>query len=45
MSCKVTGLVGIYTDPKHLIHYTSDDEVREECQCFRRIERVVLPQF
>lgn len=28
--CEVTGLVGVYTDPKHLIHYTGDDEVRQE---------------
>jgi 8-oxo-dGTP pyrophosphatase MutT (NUDIX family) len=28
--CEVTGLVGIYTDPKHVIHYTSNDEVRQE---------------
>lgn len=28
--CAITGLVGIYTDPGHVIHYTSDDEVREE---------------
>jgi 8-oxo-dGTP pyrophosphatase MutT (NUDIX family) len=26
----VTGLVGIYSDPKHVIHYTSNDEVRQE---------------
>ena len=25
-----TGVVGIYTDPKHVIHYTSNDEVRQE---------------
>lgn len=30
ISCEVTGLVGIYTDPKHLIHYTGDGEVRQE---------------
>ena len=30
IECEVTGLVGIYTDPKHLIHYTSNDEVRQE---------------
>jgi 8-oxo-dGTP pyrophosphatase MutT (NUDIX family) len=30
VTCAVTGLVGIYTDPKHLIHYTSNDEVRQE---------------
>lgn len=30
VTCEVTGLVGIYTDPKHVIHYTSDDEVRQE---------------
>ncbi|WP_042383857.1 NUDIX hydrolase [Streptacidiphilus melanogenes] len=28
--CEITGLVGIYTDPRHLIHYTSNDEVRQE---------------
>jgi 8-oxo-dGTP pyrophosphatase MutT (NUDIX family) len=28
--CEVTGLVGIYTDPRHVIHYTSNDEVRQE---------------
>jgi 8-oxo-dGTP pyrophosphatase MutT (NUDIX family) len=28
--CEVTGLVGIYSDPRHVIHYTSDDEVRQE---------------
>ncbi|QSB14039.1 NUDIX domain-containing protein [Natronosporangium hydrolyticum] len=27
---EVTGLVGIFTDPKHVIHYTSNDEVRQE---------------
>ena len=26
----VTGLVGIYTDPRHVILYTSDGEVRQE---------------
>lgn len=30
VTCAVTGLVGVYTDPRHLIHYTSDDEVRQE---------------
>lgn len=28
--CRITGLVGIYTDPRHVIHYTSNDEVRQE---------------
>jgi len=27
---QITGLVGIYTDPRHVIHYTSNDEVRQE---------------
>ena len=27
----VTGLVGIYTDPRHVILYTSNGEVRQEC--------------
>jgi len=30
IDCEITGLVGIYTDPRHVIHYTSDDEVRQE---------------
>jgi 8-oxo-dGTP pyrophosphatase MutT (NUDIX family) len=25
-----TGVAGIYTDPKHVMHYTSNDEVRQE---------------
>jgi ADP-ribose pyrophosphatase YjhB (NUDIX family) len=27
---RVTGLVGIYTNPRHVIRYTSNDEVRQE---------------
>jgi len=30
ITCELTGLVGIYSDPRHLIHYTSNDEVRQE---------------
>ncbi|TYK50744.1 NUDIX hydrolase [Actinomadura decatromicini] len=30
INCEITGVVGIYSDPKHVIHYTSDDEVRQE---------------
>ncbi|MBC6456346.1 NUDIX hydrolase [Actinomadura sp. HBU206391] len=30
VDCEITGLVGIYTDPQHVIHYTSNDEVRQE---------------
>ena len=30
IDCEVTGLVGIYTDPKHVILYTSNDEARQE---------------
>jgi len=30
MDCSVTGLVGIYTNPKHVILYTSNGEVRQE---------------
>lgn len=30
ITCAVTGIVGIYSDPKHLVHYTSNDEVRQE---------------
>jgi 8-oxo-dGTP pyrophosphatase MutT (NUDIX family) len=30
VTCEITGLVGIYTDPKHVILYTSNGEVRQE---------------
>ncbi|NLT55293.1 MAG: NUDIX domain-containing protein [Actinomycetales bacterium] len=30
IDCEITGLVGIYTDPKHVLLYTSDGEVRQE---------------
>jgi 8-oxo-dGTP pyrophosphatase MutT (NUDIX family) len=30
VTCEVTGLVGIYTDPRHVILYTSNGEVRQE---------------
>jgi 8-oxo-dGTP pyrophosphatase MutT (NUDIX family) len=30
IDCEITGLVGIYTDPKHIVYYTSDGEARQE---------------
>lgn len=30
ITCEVTGLVGIYTDPRHVIFYTSNGEARQE---------------
>jgi ADP-ribose pyrophosphatase YjhB (NUDIX family) len=30
IDCEVTGLAGIYTDPKHIVFYTSDGEARQE---------------
>jgi ADP-ribose pyrophosphatase YjhB (NUDIX family) len=30
ITCRVTGLVGIYTDPQHIILYTSNGEARQE---------------
>jgi 8-oxo-dGTP pyrophosphatase MutT (NUDIX family) len=30
IECEITGVVGIYTDPKHIILYTSDGEARQE---------------
>jgi 8-oxo-dGTP pyrophosphatase MutT (NUDIX family) len=30
IECRVTGLVGIYTDPQHVILYTSNGEARQE---------------
>jgi ADP-ribose pyrophosphatase YjhB (NUDIX family) len=33
---EVTSLIGVYTDPAHVIEYTSDGEVRQEFSiCFR----------
>jgi ADP-ribose pyrophosphatase YjhB (NUDIX family) len=31
IDCEITGLVGIYTNPGHVILYTSNGEVRQEC--------------
>ena len=30
MQVEVTGLLGVYSDPGHVIHFTSNDEVRRE---------------
>lgn len=30
IACEITGLVGIYTDPRHVILYTSNGETRQE---------------
>jgi ADP-ribose pyrophosphatase YjhB (NUDIX family) len=30
IECEVTGIAGIYSDPRHVILYTSDGEVRQE---------------
>ena len=30
IACRITGLVGIYTDPRHVILYTSNGEARQE---------------
>jgi ADP-ribose pyrophosphatase YjhB (NUDIX family) len=30
IDCQITGITGIYTDPKHVILYTSNGEVRQE---------------
>jgi ADP-ribose pyrophosphatase YjhB (NUDIX family) len=30
ITCEITGLVGIYTSPRHVIRYTSNEEVRQE---------------
>jgi ADP-ribose pyrophosphatase YjhB (NUDIX family) len=30
IECEITGLAGVYSDPGHVIHYTSNDEVRRE---------------
>ena len=30
IDCEITGLIGIYTDPGHIILYTSNNEARQE---------------
>ncbi|RCV49832.1 NUDIX hydrolase [Marinitenerispora sediminis] len=30
ITCEITGISGIYSDPKHVIFYTSDGEARQE---------------
>ena len=30
IDCEITGLIGIYSDPRHIILYTSNDEARQE---------------
>ena len=30
ITCEVTGIVGIYTDPRHVVLYTSNGEARQE---------------
>jgi ADP-ribose pyrophosphatase YjhB (NUDIX family) len=30
IDCEITGLIGIYSDPKHVILYTSNGEARQE---------------
>lgn len=30
ITCEITGIVGIYTDPQHVILYTSNGEARQE---------------
>ncbi|MFE3195934.1 NUDIX hydrolase [Nocardia sp. NPDC059240] len=37
---QLTGIVGIFTDPTHVIHYTSNDEVRQEFTIIYRAEPI-----
>jgi 8-oxo-dGTP pyrophosphatase MutT (NUDIX family) len=37
---RLVGLVGIFTDPTHVIHYTSNDEVRQEFTVIYRGEPI-----
>lgn len=30
VDCEITGLTGIYSDPRHIIYYTSNGEARQE---------------
>lgn len=40
IECEVTGLVGIYTDPGHIILYTSNGEARQEFSIVLRARAV-----
>lgn len=40
ITVRLTDVAGIYTDPRHVIHYTSDDEVRQEFTVVYRAEYV-----
>ncbi len=37
---RLTGVAGIYTDPRRVIHYTSNDEVRQEFTVVYRADYV-----
>ena len=40
ITVRLTGVAGIYTDPRHVIHYTSNNEVRQEFSVVYRAEYV-----
>jgi 8-oxo-dGTP pyrophosphatase MutT (NUDIX family) len=40
ITVRPTGVVGIYSDPRHVIHYTSNDEVRQEFTVVYRADYV-----
>ena len=40
ITVRPVGVVGIFTDPRHVIHYTSDGEVRQEFSIVYRAEFV-----
>ncbi|HET9648306.1 MAG TPA: NUDIX domain-containing protein [Microlunatus sp.] len=40
IAVRLTGVAGIYTDPRHVIHYTSNDEVRQEFTIVYRADYV-----
>jgi 8-oxo-dGTP pyrophosphatase MutT (NUDIX family) len=40
ITVELVGIVGIFTDPRHVIHYTSNNEVRQEFTVIYRAEYV-----
>jgi len=40
ITVRLTGVAGVYSDPRHLVHYTSNDEVRQEFTVVYRAEYV-----
>ena len=43
IECEIVRLVGVYTNPEHVMLYTSDGEVRQECSLVFAARSSLLP--